>query len=104
MKVNLEDVRFELGASTISKRGNVITIRKSFFYKHGFTTEMLEAKVLAKFPGATIVDSGEIWKAFRGGATIAQQSHWFVKFELPTHQHIGDTNHDHTGIDCKACK
>ena len=36
----------------------------------------------AAFPNAEILESGEVWKDFRGGASVAQQSHWFVKFTV----------------------
>ena len=46
----------------------------------GRTTENLINSVLKSFPGAKIIDSGIKWKSFRGGDTISQGSHWFVKF------------------------
>lgn len=81
--VRLEDMKLAIGADTISKRGAVITIRKEFFYRHGGSAEKMVDRVRALFPAATILDSGDIWKPFRGGASVAQSSHWFVKFELP---------------------
>jgi hypothetical protein len=29
-----------------------------------------------------IIDSGEQWKPFRGGDTLKQGSHWWVKFSI----------------------
>ncbi len=78
----LQDVREALRADTISRKDDVITIRRGFFYTNGFTAEKLEQRVRAAYPSAQIVDSGEIWKTFRGGASVAQSSHWFVKFTL----------------------
>ena len=66
---------------TVSK--GVITIREGFFYTSGRTTEQVVNKVLQAFPTAEIIDSGEVWKAFRGGTPTARQSHWFVKFQVP---------------------
>jgi hypothetical protein len=66
-----------------SKKDDCFIVRKSFFYTMGKKTEDYVNRVLLSFPNATIVDSGEIWKSFRGGSTVAQGSHWYVKFQLP---------------------
>ena len=67
---------------TMSKRGEVFTARRSFFYTSGKTAEDFAKKVIADIPGATMIDCGEVWKAFRGGASFAQQSHWWVTFTI----------------------
>ena len=79
-KITLKDVRENVIASTHSVRNGVFTVRDSFFYRHGRTEQDLINKVLNAFPNAKILESGEVWKAFRGGASVASQSHWFVKF------------------------
>jgi hypothetical protein len=71
-----------LNASTCSRSKGVYTARWSFFYRMNGTAEGKCNRVLAVFPHAHVVDSGEVWKAFRGGASVANQSHWFVKFTL----------------------
>lgn len=80
MKTN--DIKDMLDADTISKKGDVYTIRREFFYSHGGSSEGLANKVKKVFPNAVIVDHGEHWAAFRGGASVAQSSHWWVKFKL----------------------
>ena len=67
----------------ITLKSGIYTIREGFFYRHGKTTKDLLNKVKSVFPNATIIDSGEIYTAFNGGAKISKQSHWFVKFTLP---------------------
>ena len=62
--------------------GKIFTVRRGFYYTHGFTAEKLVEQVKCAYPHATILDSGEIWKPFKGGASVARQSHWFVKFTL----------------------
>ena len=65
--------------------GNFIA-RKGFFYRHGKTDEDWKKKII----GALIVngisfiimDAGEVYKAFRGGAKLANQSHWYVVFNV----------------------
>ncbi len=39
-------------------------------------------QVRAAFPQAVVLDSGEVWKPFVGGAPLAKSSHWFVKFTV----------------------
>lgn len=72
-----------LGADTVSRRDGVYTARWEFFYTHGVTAGDKVNVVKKQLPKAAVVDSGEVWKAFRGGASTAQSSHWYVKFTLP---------------------
>ena len=75
-------VREILNADTCSLKAGVYTARWGFFYRHGGSAEVKCNRVKAVFPAALIHDSGEVWKAFNGGASVANQSHWFVKFAL----------------------
>ncbi|MCR4301815.1 MAG: hypothetical protein NUV51_09410 [Sulfuricaulis sp.] len=79
----LKQVRNALSADTYSAKNGVFTVRRGFFYTHGRTAESFVEAVKRAFPAAVILDSGEVWKAFRGGATTANQSHWYVKFTFP---------------------
>ena len=68
-----------------NKVGNLV-VRREFFYTHGYTAEKFVQAVSAALNKADIlyrvVDSGETWKAFRGGASTANQSHWWVEIQL----------------------
>ena len=79
-----KEIKDILGHSfdTVSKYKGVFTVRRGFFYRHGGTTDKCVNTVLLKIPGVKIVDSGEIWKAFNGGALLKNQSHWYVKFTV----------------------
>jgi uncharacterized C2H2 Zn-finger protein len=79
---SMQNVKSMLGVDTISKKGDIITVRKEFFYTFGKTAEDFVNRVKEKYPNAEIVDYGETWKPFRGGASTANQSHWYVKFRL----------------------
>ena len=70
---------------TLSKKrnGNYIA-RRGFFYTNGCSGDSLAGKIKTKFPEVTIIDSGDHWKPFRGGDTIKQGSHFYVKFTMPT--------------------
>jgi hypothetical protein len=75
-----------LNADTLSKREGVYTARKGFFYTSGRTPEMfkneIENKLLDLNLFIEIIDYGEIWKSFKGGASVANSSHWYVKFKI----------------------
>jgi len=42
----------------------------------------LAAKVKEIFPEATILDTGDHWAAFNGGASIRRSSHFWVQFTM----------------------
>jgi len=64
------------------KSKGVFVYRSGYFYRHGQDTKTHVNKVLSTFPDAKIIDSGDHWAAFRGGASVAKQSHFYVKFEI----------------------
>jgi len=77
---------------TVSKRKDgMIVVREGFFYRFGKDVSVLEKKVLTVCEKlgikvtivefgikVTIVESGEHWAAFRGDASVANSSHWYV--------------------------
>jgi len=68
-----------------NKRGNLV-LRWSFFYTMGRTAQRYVKAVTAALTDHgiphTIVDSGEVWKAFSGGASVSQQSHFYVEVKV----------------------
>ena len=76
------DIKEKVNADTISKRDNVYTVRKGFYYKFGGTAIKFVTDVENNIQGAKIIDYGEKFVRFNGGASIASQSHWFVKFTI----------------------
>jgi hypothetical protein len=78
-----KQVRESLHADSVSQKDGVFTVRRGFFYTGGKTSEDFANAVKAVFPTAVVIDSGEVWTPFRGGATVAKQSHWWVKFTVP---------------------
>ena len=83
MKTTLKDVKEKLSFDTYSVKNGIFTVRKSFFYTMGKRSSDYVAKVKTAFPNAEIVDFGEVWKTFRGGSSVANGSHWYVKFSVP---------------------
>ena len=78
----MKEIKEKISADSYSRKGEIITVRDGFFYTLGKTTQNLIDKVLNAFPNANIIDSGEHWTSFRGGAPLNKSSHWFVKFSL----------------------
>ncbi len=79
----IKKIREAVCADSIGRRKDgCIVVRRGFFYTHGETAESFAAKVTAalkvKNVNAHVVDSGEVWKPFKGGSSIANSSHWFV--------------------------
>ena len=73
----------DIHADTISRRkdGTVI-LRRGFFYRSGWTPEKFSEYIMGRLftagISARVVESGEIWKPFKGGSTVARSSHWYV--------------------------
>jgi len=77
-----------INVDSFSFKDNVLTIRRGFFYTHGGTAEKFAASkvpaLIAAVPEAEfkVIDSGEQWKPFRGGDSVAKGSHWWVKIKI----------------------
>ena len=68
-------------ADTIGKnKDGHIVLRRGFFYTNGMSGEKFADSAMKRLAEAGIqtrlVDAGCIWKAFRGGASVAQGSHF----------------------------
>lgn len=68
-----------------NKAGNIV-VRRGFYYTNGFTAEKFAERVISGCNKAglnvTIVGSGEVWKPFKGGASVANNSHWWVELTV----------------------
>lgn len=78
-----KEMKKVLGASMISKKrnGNYLA-RWSYFYRHDRSATKYAQQVKEAFPEATIIDSGDHWTEFKGGASVANQSHFYVEFKI----------------------
>ncbi len=63
----------------LSKKDGVFTARRGFFYRHGKTSQELADKIAKKFK---VLDHGETFNPFNGGASVKNSSHFWCKFEL----------------------
>jgi len=79
--ISVKEIR-ELGiADTVSKKQGIYTLRREFFYRNGMDADKFAANIKRALPGIEILSFGEHWAPFRGGASTANSSHWWVKFK-----------------------
>lgn len=81
-----ETLRGSFDSVGYSRKENCFIARAGYFYRHGNTPEKYANYVKAKIPAAVIIDSGDHWTPFRGGASLANSSHFYVKFQIPDAQ------------------
>lgn len=83
-KENITEALKKVGVhNLIFKRDGSIRAMKGYYYRgQGGTEEQLQAKVLTAFPNAEIVEVGDQFTSFIGGAPIHKQSHIYVIFKL----------------------
>lgn len=82
-KLTADQVKDQIqGCSTVSLKSGVYTARKGFYWGATGAQTRFENAVREAFPGATIIASGTLDVPFKGGAPVAKQSHYWVKFTL----------------------
>ena len=69
---------------TISKRGDIFTVRKAFLadFTNDIHASLLEFIIQRHFPTAKIIERGRVIKSYRQKARLSKTNHWFVKFTL----------------------
>ena len=76
----------ESNFNTVSRKGDNLLVRKGYFYTNGYDEEKLANKILALLSTAgikaSVVNKGSVWKPFKGGASVAAQSHWWVELRI----------------------
>ena len=80
--LKLSEIKEKLNVDTISRKENIYTVRKEYFYRFGKDEDTIVEKILVLFPTAKIIDKGDHFAPFRGGASTANSSHWYVKFSI----------------------
>lgn len=87
-KVKLKDLKEKCAGFDMvsSNRWGHIVFRKAFFYRNGNNAEkiaaVLEENLKALGLQYEIIEKGEHWYPFKGGAHISKQSHWFVEVKF----------------------
>jgi hypothetical protein len=79
----LEDNGVYPDSFTFSKKTEIFTFRKSYFYRNELAGLSYINAIKNALPGVNIIDSGEYQTSFRGNGTIEQIPHWWVKFKIP---------------------
>ena len=83
----IQKIRDNISVDEISKdrEGNLI-FRRGFFYTNNGSAEQFAARIDNELTNLniphTIVDKGQVWRPFKGGATTKSQSHWWVKVKI----------------------
>jgi len=76
-----------LGVDSIihNRTTNIVTVRRGFFYTHGQSHLDFRKRIDKAIKDAKLslvletVGSGQVDKPFRGGASVANSSHWWVQ-------------------------
>lgn len=75
-----------LGVSHVSKHKGVFKAYRGFFYRHGYNKDAFFARIDEELTKAgiehTMIDCGELWAAFRGGAPVQKSSHFWATFTV----------------------
>lgn len=81
--MKLREIKDIVSADMIGRSADgTITCHWGFFYSNGKDPEHYVTRVMDRLPGAIVLDSGRVDKAFRGSATVAQSSHFWVKLRM----------------------
>jgi len=77
-----EALEFTVDQVSKLKNGHIM-VRKGYFYRGGMNADKLKNFVLTKLLEngivANVIDYGDHWAAFIGGASVARQSHFYVE-------------------------
>lgn len=69
-------------ADSIGQGKEGVIVRRGYFYRHGMDSSKFEAAIMRRLTAAglepKLVRSGDKWAPFRGGASIASSSHFYV--------------------------
>lgn len=86
-KTLLAQVRVNLDAyadSVGQKKDGTIVVRRGYFYRNGMDSARFATNVAALLADAGLnlfmKEHGDHWSAFRGGASVANSSHFWVEF------------------------
>jgi hypothetical protein len=68
-----------------NRKGNIV-FRRGFFYRMGFDSKKFEERIIKGLKDSNIsfelITSGEHYACFKGGVSIANQSHWYCEIKI----------------------
>ncbi len=81
---NTSSIHDQLGCDTLSLRGGVYLAKWSYFYSGGLSEQVCSEKITQAFPEAYVIDAGDHWHSFVGGAKTGgpQDTYYWVTFKL----------------------
>jgi hypothetical protein len=76
--MNKEQKNLVLAAfsTAIFHKDGSVSVKRPFFYRHGFSSERFKSRILEVFPNAEIVESYEKYQNW------PKESYWLVRFKL----------------------
>jgi len=76
-------IRGAVHVDSASTRAGVVTLRKGYYYTQGKTAQDFADRIVSIMESighpVSVVSIGDQWAPFRGGASVGQSSHWWVK-------------------------
>ena len=89
MTTLLQTIKQTVSADSIYRqKDGTITFRRGYFYRHGMTPEAFRDGISTKLKKAgidhTVVDYGDHWTPFNGGASLSRSSHFYVRIAVQT--------------------
>ncbi len=65
----------------IKKRNGNFAILKGFYWKNSSAIDIAD-KLEKDFPNVEIIRTEDVYKPFRGGASIENSSHYYIEFKI----------------------
>jgi len=90
LKITVKSLRENISCDMVGKlRSGEFKFYRGFFYRHGGDEQVFAARITrdlkaAKLEPFQVIDCGEHYTAFNGGAPIQRQSHWWVTVRFYT--------------------
>lgn len=89
----LKQIKSVVHADQISRqKDGCIIFRNGYFYRHGNTSDKMRDYVTAVLNkhgiDHVVVDHGDHWTPFNGGASLARSSHFYVRIVLKSDNRI----------------
>ena len=87
MTTLLQRIKRNVSADSIYRqKDGTIIFRRGYFYRHGMTPEAFRDGISTKLKKAgihhTVVDYGDHWTPFNGGASLSRSSHFYVRVRV----------------------
>lgn len=82
--MTVKQIREILPVDVVSQKNGIFTVKKSYFYGFSSSGETLASKIKELIPSAKIIDFGNHFHAFIGGAKTgsSQDSYFWCKFTV----------------------